>query len=451
MKKQKGISGISSLIALSLVLAACGSSSGNTNVNGNTGNNGSGGDSNIELTFSHYYLEEERPNSAEMDSYMTLVENWEKAHPNVKLTQSVMSQADYSTKIQAQAAVNEMPDIFFVKGSWVSNFASNNLMVPINDYLDKYEHKDQFRPGVFDAASRDGKIYGIPNQLSLTSIVYYNAKLWKEIGYDQFPDNWQDLYKAAEKFNQKGISTIALGNKDKWPAESTILSTLGDRVTGTDWTKSIVAGDGKAKFTDADFVSALNLMQETAKAKVFNEDFNAISNAQAEEYFAQGKAAATVDGHWALSYLFANAPKEVQDQTKVAILPPVTGGKGEKDAISGGAGWYVAINKNLTGAKLDTAMDFLFSTAGYDFSKLYMEKYGMMGPSLVDGTDMSTFPQLTQDFAALMKKVQFTPIYDMQMEGGIIEVMNTGLQEVLNGTKSGEDLAKQLQAAQDKQ
>lgn len=451
MKKKKGIISISALMALSLVLAACGNSNGNNEAGSNTGTSGSGSDSNIELTFSHYYLPEERPNSAEIDSYMTLVEKWEAAHPNVKLTQSVMSQADYSTKIQAQAAVNEMPDIFFVKGSWVSNFANNNLMMPINDYLDKYDHKDQFRPGVFDAATRDGKIYGIPNQLSLTSIVYYNAKLWKEIGYERFPDNWEDIYKAAAKFNEKGISTIALGNKDKWPAESTILSTLGDRVTGTEWTKSIVAHDGKAKFTDPDFVSALNLLQKTAAAKVFNEDFNVISNTQAEDYYAQGKAASTVDGHWALSYLLGNAQKDVLDQTKVAILPPVTGGKGDKDSISGGAGWYVAINKNLTGAKLDAAMDFLFSTAGYDFSKLYMEKYGMMGPSLVEGANMSTFPQLTQDFAALMKQVKFTPIYDMQMEGGIIETMNTGLQEVLNGTKTGEDLANQLQAAQDKQ
>ncbi|OBZ14981.1 hypothetical protein A8L34_13960 [Bacillus sp. FJAT-27264] len=448
MKKKKVVAGISVMMAMSLMLAACGSGN-NTNEGSGTSPDTSGSGSKIALTFSHYYLEEERPTSAEMDSYMTLVEQWEAANPNVQLTQSVMSQADYSTKIQAQAAVNEMPDIFFVKGSWISNFANNDLLMPINDYLDKYEHKDQFRPGVFDAATRDGKIYGIPNQLSLTSIVYYNAKLWKEIGYDHFPDNWADINKAAEKFNAKGISAIALGNKDKWAAESTILSTVGDRLTGTDWTNSIVARDGKAKFTDPEFVSALDLMQKTAAAKVFNADFNVVSNTQAEEYYAQGKAASTVDGHWALSYLLANADKDLLAQTKVAILPPVEGGKGENNTISGGAGWYVGINKNLTGEKLDAAMDFLFSTAGYDFSKLYMEKYGMMGPSLVEGGDMTKFPQLTQDFAALMKEVKFTPIYDMQMEGGIIEIMNTGLQEVLNGTKTAEDLAKQLQSAQD--
>lgn len=452
MKKKKIIQIISFLAALSLILSACGGGS-NGSGNGSTtpGNSGAAGakGEQIQLTFSHYYLEEERPTSAEMDSYMTLVEEWEANNPNVNLVQSVMSQADYSTKIQAQAAVNEIPDIFFLKGSWVSNFANNDLLMPINDYLDQYEHKDQFRKGVFDAATRDGNIYGIPNQLSITSVVFYNEQMWKEIGYDRFPDNWEDIYKAAEKFNEKGISAIALGNKDKWPAESSILSTMGDRFTGTNWTNSIIARDGSAKFTDPEFVSALDQMQNIAANKVFNPDFNIISNAQAEEYYAQGKAAATIDGHWALSYLLSNASEEVLSQTKVAILPPVDGGKGDNNTISGGAGWYVALNKNLEGAKLDAAMDFLFSTAGYDFSRVYAEKYGMTGPSLIEGTDLTQFPQLTQDFAALTGSLTFTPIYDMLMEGSIIESMNTGLQEVLNGTKTGQELAAQLQSGQD--
>ncbi|MNJ42915.1 hypothetical protein D3C77_378970 [compost metagenome] len=190
-------------------------------------------------------------------------------------------------------------------------------------------------------------------------------------------------------------------------------------------------------------------MQSIAANKVFNPDFNIISNAQAEEYYAQGKAAATIDGHWALSYLLSNASEEVLGQTKVAILPPVDGGKGDNNTISGGAGWYVALNKNLEGAKLDAAMDFLFSTAGYDFSRVYAEKYGMTGPSLIEGTDLTQFPQLTQDFAALTGSLTFTPIYDMLMEGSIIESMNTGLQEVLNGTKTGQELAAQLQSGQD--
>jgi raffinose/stachyose/melibiose transport system substrate-binding protein len=46
--------------------------------------------------------------------------------------------------------------------------------------------------------------------------------------------------------------------------------------------------------------------------------------------------------------------------------------------------------------------------------------------------------------------ITLTPIYDIQMDGTVIDVMNTGLQDLLNGTVQPADLAKQIQEAQDK-
>ena len=36
------------------------------------------------------------------------------------------------------------------------------------------------------------------------------------------------------------------------------------------------------------------------------------------------------------------------------------------------------------------------------------------------------------------------------MDGAVIEVMNTGIQDLLNGTKTAEDLAAEIQAEQEK-
>jgi raffinose/stachyose/melibiose transport system substrate-binding protein len=402
----------------------------------------------IELTVSHYYLEEERESNAVGDSYLAMVEQYEKDHPEVTVTQQAMSQSDYSTKIQAQAAVNEVPDVFMVKGSWVDNFVENGIIAPINDYLDKYEYKDNFREGVFDAATRDGQIYGMPNQMSITSVVYYNEALWKSIGYDSFPDNWDDIYAAAEKFQEQGISAIALGNSEKWAAESCILSTLGDRFTGTDWTNDIIAKTGNAKFTDEAFVSALGRLQNLAAKNVLNPDFNTITETQGVEYYSQGRAAAVVSGHWSVSAIQSFADEETVKNTKVAILPSEDGSK--PDSISGGCGWYFAVNKNLTGEKLDAAMDFIFSTTGYEMCEYAAKEHGLMGAGLVEDVDVSAFPQLTQDFIALTNVLNFTPVYDLVMDGAVIEVMNTGIQDLLNNSKTPEDLGAEIQAEQDK-
>lgn len=403
---------------------------------------------NIELTVSHYLLEEERATSGINDSYLTMVEEWEKAHPEVTVTQQVMAQSDYATKIQAQAAVNEMPDVFMVKGSWIENFVDNDIIAPIDDYLAEYEYKDNFREGVFDAATKDGKIYGVPNQLSITSVVYYNEELWKSIGYDSFPDNWDDIFAAAEKFNEQGIATIALGNNEKWPAESCILSTLGDRYTGSEWTKNIIARNDNAKFTDESFVAALARLQELAVKGVFNPDFNTITETQGVEYYSQGKAASVVSGHWSVFSIPSFAGEEILNNTKVAVLPSIDGS--EAGSISGGCGWYFAVNKNLTGEKLDAAMDFALHTTGYEMDEYGAEKYGSIGAGLVEGVDISQFSQLTQDFSSLVDRLSFTPVYDLQMDGAVIEVMNTGLQELMNGSVTPEDLAARIQAEQEK-
>ena len=238
-----------------------------------------------------------------------------------------------------------------------------------------------------------------------------------------------------------------MGNKDKWVAGSCILSTLGDRYTGPEWTQSIIAKDGNAKFTDQEFVDALTLLKKMSDNRLFNADCNTITDTQAAEYYSQGLAAATISGHWEIAVLEASADEEILTNTKVALLPNIDGS--EPTSFSGGCGWYFGINANLTGKKRDTAMEFLLATTGYEASVYTTETYGMPGPCSAE-IDMTQFSQLTQDFAVLANTSTLTPIYDLQMDEAVIEVMNTGLQDILNGTKRPEVLANEIQEEQDK-
>lgn len=430
-------------VTLVISLAACGNTTGS-----GQGSTESGGGASTELIVSHYYLEEERESNASGDTFLTMVERYEEEHPDVTITQQTMSQADFTTKIQAQAAANELPDVFMVKGSWIQNFVDNGVLAAMDDYLAEYEHTDTFREDAFDASRVNNQIYGIPNQLSMTSVVYYNEKLWMEAGYDEFPTTWDELFEANEKFKEMGIPTFSLGNKDKWPAESCIISTVGDRFTGSDWTNSIIANDGSAKFTDQKFVDALNLFKKMSDSGMFNADCNTITDTQAAEYYAQGQAAATISGHWEIATLQSLADEELLNNTRVALLP--NNDNTEPTSFSGGCGWYFGVNANLTGEKLDAAMEFVLATSGYDASVYTAENYGLPSGNVVEGVDLSDFPQLTQDFVELVNSVSLTPTYDLQMDGAVIEVMNTGLQDILNGTKDAESVAAEIQAEQDK-
>jgi len=397
----------------------------------------------------HFQNVANRELSADIDAMYTMIEKFKAENPNVTIEETMMDQADYHVKMQAQAAAGDLPDVFFLKGSWTTMFVDNEAVAPINEYLDALPFKDQYRSGIFDAVNRDGQFYGSPFQFAITSVVYYNADLWKKAGYDSFPTTWDEVFAANEKFKEMGVYTIALGNRDKWPYESCILSALGDRFTGTEWTNSIIAQDGAAKFTDQPFVDALALSQKLATSGVFNPDFNTITNEQAQSYFLDGKAATCIEGYWALSRLESLGTPEFLANMKLTLLPGVDGGKGSAGSTSGGCGWYLAVNSQLEGAKKDAAMALVFAITGQEFSNYLAENYGLAGACVTGDVDVTKFPETTQDYLKLMTTAQFTPIYDILMEGSVIETMNAGLQDLLNNTVTPEALAEAIQAEQD--
>ncbi|MDR1286039.1 MAG: extracellular solute-binding protein [Treponema sp.] len=422
------------LLVAALAVTACGGR--------NSGAQGSGEKVTLELM--HFQTIETISESTEVKGYHAMKDKFIAEHPEVNLNESILQQIDYQTKIMALAAADEMPDIFFTKGSWVQNFYDNSLMADITDGIDM----SQYRDGVFIPVTRAGRIYGSPIQLVMTSLVFYNEQMWKDIGYNEFPKTWDELMAANAKFRAKGIDTIALGNKDRWPYESCIISTLGDRFTGSEWTQSIILNDGKAKFTDPDFISTLSYSRQMAS--LFNVNFNEINNNQADALYCTGKAASTVEGMWVIAYILTNGDPDVVANTRIALLPSVSGQKGASNASSGGAGWAQSISSKLSGAKFDAAVAYLKQTTGVEYSQFIMDDSGLLGPIDVPVKDRAALPQLSRLYLDFANTLSFVPVYDIQMDGAVIDVMNSKLQELLGGTASPEEVAAAIQAEQDR-
>ncbi len=51
-----------------------------------------------------------------------------------------------------------------------------------------------------------------------------------KVGIEQFPQNFEEFKQAVATLAENGYTPISLGNKDKWVAQSCIISTLGDRL-----------------------------------------------------------------------------------------------------------------------------------------------------------------------------------------------------------------------------
>src|SRR5690606_27834030 len=148
-------------------------------------------------------------------------------------------------RLRTTAAANEMPDLFVMwPGAMTKEFVDGDLLQPINDFLDQHpDWKNNFIENALDDYTIDGNIYTVPMNLAPSSLVYYNQALFDEYNV-KVPTTWEELLQAVETFNANNIIPIALGNKANWVAQSTTFSTIGDRVTGTEWFLKAVEQDG---------------------------------------------------------------------------------------------------------------------------------------------------------------------------------------------------------------
>lgn len=278
-----------------------------------------------ELEIMHYSTSEESEGNGGSDGFRTVLGEWDDAHPDITLTQTVLANAEYKTQIATLAAADDLPDVFLLQGMNTIDWAKQGLVYDLTDDIKASPYYADYNTAYFAPFTYEDSMYGFPALTGGTcTVVIYDKAMWKEAGYDQFPSTWEDVEKASEYFNGKGITTVAFGNGGKWQANSDFLSTLGNRYTGPDWFMSLVAKSGAA-FTDDTFVSALTEMQRLfTDTKIFNEDFNVVTNEDAREYYISGDAAAFIGGNWDESYIWAalkDADEEKFNNMGFAVLP----------------------------------------------------------------------------------------------------------------------------------
>src|SRR5699024_5583403 len=119
---------------------------------------------------------------------------------------------DIETKLRTQATAGELPDMFKgYPGARMKSFIDADKVMPIDSIMDNWEGK--IPDEILDPFRFDGKQYAVPGDIAVTSLVYYNKKKLEDVGYDEFPDNYEDFKDLIKELNESDITPIALGNK----------------------------------------------------------------------------------------------------------------------------------------------------------------------------------------------------------------------------------------------
>ncbi len=408
-----------------------------------------------ELEIMHYSTSEESEGNGGSDGFRTVLAAWDEAHPDITLTQNVLANAEYKTQIATLAAADDLPDVFLLQGMNTIAWAEQGLIMDLTDTIAASPYYADYNQSYFTPfTTADGKIYGYPVLTGGTcTVVIYDKAMWAEAGYDAFPSTWDEVEAAAEYFNEQGITTVAFGNGGKWQANSDFLSTLGNRYTGPDWFQSLINKDGAA-FTDEAFVKALAETQRLfAETAIFNEDFNAVTNEDAREYYISGDAAAFIGGNWDWSYIYATLKESDEEKLNnmgIAVLPQPSDATEAPNSQNIGLGYAVAFNPDLADDpdKLAAAIDLAQEITGPAFASYVAENYALGGLTKVADVDLSAFDQQTQDFYNWSYvDTETCEIYDSYINSAVWDVLNTDMQTMMNGEMDPETVAQNAQDA----
>lgn len=153
----------------------------------------------------------------------TLIEEYQKDHPNVSVNYQMQSPREYRERLQSALARGEGPDIFRFHNTWVPMLSRELSAVPPSA-MDAATFQATFYPVATQDLRRGGQIYGIPLEIDGLAL-YYNEEIFRTAGKTP-PTTWDGLRKLAAELtvrDEEGniqVAGVAMGepaNVDHWP------------------------------------------------------------------------------------------------------------------------------------------------------------------------------------------------------------------------------------------
>jgi raffinose/stachyose/melibiose transport system substrate-binding protein len=373
--------------------------------------------------------------------WQKLADEYMEAHKNVTIEITVMENENFKTKLTSLMQAGDPPDIFQSWGGGTMNeYIKAGLLRDITKELDANngEWRNTFASaGVLGTYALDGKNYGVPWDAGMVGI-YYNKALFDQAGVTAPIATWTDLLAAVDAFKAAGITPIAVGGGDKWPA-AFWWEYLATRIGGKAGFDAAATRTGA--FTDAPFVQAGEKLLELVQAGGFQEGFLGETWGNEATHMGNGEAAMDLMGQWALGAFKDNSADwdAIKDNFGWFPFPTVEGGAGDPDdALGGGNGF--ALGKNAP----DAAVDFVKYLTRAE-SQDQCAAVGFCVPVIAASQDKLTDPVLKAVLAQLGKAKYYQLYYDQYLPPAMGQIVNDNVQAIMSEAKTPQQAAQAVE------
>jgi raffinose/stachyose/melibiose transport system substrate-binding protein len=274
-----------------------------------------------------------------MTDWQNMADAYMAEHPNVTIEITVMENEAFKAAIQTNIQAGDVPDLF---QSWGGGVLLDQVNAgAVQDITDaSAEFVEDLSVGAASVLNIDGVQYGLPYNQSLVGF-WYNKDLFEQAGIEALPTTWTELLEVIQTLKDAGITPVAVGAGDKWPAHFWY-SYLMVRLGGADVMNQIAADNN---FSVPAVIEAGEHVAELVALEPFQDGFLGAPwpgpDGEAGVMASQG-AAMDLMGQWALGAFRAEADLADQPDTPLPFeigwfpFPEVEGGAGlPTDAFGG--------------------------------------------------------------------------------------------------------------------
>ncbi|MFD3261675.1 extracellular solute-binding protein [Paenibacillus lentus] len=433
---------LSLALAATLVfsLTACGGGAKETQ--GNTGSTENGGtevkatNKKVTITFQNIFPDPTDPKHQIMNK---LVDQYEAENPNIKIELDSLNTDQQKLKLKTQAASKEVPDITVVNpAAQMKPFVEANLFAPLNDMLEVNGLKDTFQEGLLDWYSFDGSIYALPDGNNI-GVVYYNKELFEQADVE-VPGTFEEMLEAVKALKSKGITPLAIGEKDTWTGSFLFMNMLL-RTNGPGFLNDVL--ENKKTFEDPAFIEAVDAFQSLVAAGAFQEGATSFDYNAGENLFKTGKSAMYYMGSWATGGIETSS---VDGKVGVFKFPTING-KGDPNEFMLAPGSAFAISADSK--HLQETKDFL-NYFMLNFPKETFEAKGAVGiGQIVEGDFKAAgYSDMAMEVLGLFKEVKGGDLaFDNTMNPGTAQAHLSSIQNLFVQKKDSAEVAKEHQTA----
>lgn len=154
-------------------------------------------------------------NGSELDEWQAVADAFHAAHPDIRIEIQLYPFAEYVDKIMVMFASGHPPDIFQTWAQYKPQWVRLGI---VEDVTERWNSSPVIAdaliyPFMLDAASYDGRVFGVPYDYNST-VYFVNRELLAQAGFDPPHENWDvnDLRTIGRALTNENWRTYGVGH-----------------------------------------------------------------------------------------------------------------------------------------------------------------------------------------------------------------------------------------------